>query len=154
MLMPDSSRIDRSIEIDAPVQRVWKALTDAAEIGVWNQVKIEGRYAAGQEVWMTSVHPQYAGMRWPVRIVELTEPRRLVWRWHPGAIEPGADLAREPWTRVTFTLEPVAGGTRLTVSETGFDDIALERRARAFEENAQGWTEVLGWLKTHVEQAH
>jgi hypothetical protein len=39
------------------------------------------------------------------------------------------------------------------VAETGFDEIALERRAKAFGDNEQGWTEVLVWLKTHVEAA-
>jgi uncharacterized protein YndB with AHSA1/START domain len=141
----------RSIDIDAPVERVWKALTSVEEIRAWNQVEIDGRFEAGQEVWMTSIHPQYPGMRWPVQIVEMTEPRRLVWRWHPGAIEAGTDLPREPWTTVTFTLQPTERGTRLTVEETGFDEIALERRAKAYQENTQGWAEVLGWLKTYAE---
>jgi hypothetical protein len=39
------------------------------------------------------------------------------------------------------------------VSETGFDDISLERRAKVYRDNTQGWAEVLVWLRNHVEAA-
>ena len=73
MIPAELTRIDRSIEIQAPPERVWRALTDVAELSAWFQVKIEGPLTAGSEVWMTSVHPDHAGQRWPVRIVELTD---------------------------------------------------------------------------------
>ena len=153
MMTPaELTRIDRRIEIQAPPERVWRALTDVAELSEWFQVKIEGQLAAGSEVWMTSVHPDHAGQRWPVRIVELTPFRRMVWRWLPGAVDPSIDQARAPQTTVTFTLEGAGGGTRLSVSETGFEEIELARRAKAYNENSQGWTEVLAWLKQYVEK--
>ena len=83
----------------------------------------------------------------------MSAPHRLVWQWHPGELDPNLDYSKEPRTTVTFTLEPVAGGTRLNVSETGFDAIGLERRAKALQDNTQGWTEVVGWIKQHVEGA-
>lgn len=147
------TRIDRSIEIAAPPARVFEALTDAAELGAWFQVTIEGAIAAGSDVWMTSVHPDHAGQRFRVHIAELTPPHRVVWQWHPGEIDPSVDYAREPRTTVTFTLEPTPTGTRVSVSETGFDAIALERRAKVYRDNTQGWNEVLGWLRRHVEEA-
>jgi uncharacterized protein YndB with AHSA1/START domain len=153
MAIAELSRIDRTIDIKASPHRVWRALTDVSELASWFQVTIEGDIAQGSEVWMTSVHPQHAGMRWPVRIVELTPPRRMVWQWHPGEIDPARDYAHDPQTTVTFTLEPSAGGTRLSVAETGFDALSLERRAKAYADNTQGWTEVLVWLQKHVEAA-
>lgn len=153
MNIAELSRIDRTIDIQASPDLVWRALTDARELSTWFQVTIEGAIEPGSEVWMTSVHPQHAGMRWPVRIVELTPPRRMVWRWHPGAVDPAVDYSREPQTTVTFTLEPVAKGTRLSVAETGFDRIDLSRRAKAFNDNSEGWTEVLVWVQKHVEAA-
>ena len=152
-MMPigELSRIDRAIEIQAPPDRVWRALTDAAELSAWFQVTIEGTIAQGSEVWMTSVHPGHAGQRFRVRFVELTPPRRLVWKWHPGEIDPKVDYSREPLTTVTFTLEPQGRGTRLSVSESGFDEISLARRAKVYGDNAQGWTEVLVWLQKHAE---
>jgi uncharacterized protein YndB with AHSA1/START domain len=57
----------------------------------------------------------------------------------------------EPRTTVTFTLEPTATGTRLSVAETGFDAISLARRAKVYGDNSQGWTEVLVWLERYAE---
>ena len=147
------SRIDRSIDIDAPPGRVWRALTNADELSAWFQVQIEGDIAPGIEVWMTSVHKGYEGQRFRVRFTEMVEPHRFAWEWHPGAVDPNVDYSREPRTTVTFTLEPSGRGTRLTVSETGFDAISLARRAKVYEDNSQGWPEVLVWLQQHVEKA-
>lgn len=61
-------------------------------------------------------------------------------RWHPFAVEPGIDYSKEPTTLVVFELEEVSGGTMLTVTESGFDRIPLERRAKAFASHEQGWT--------------
>ena len=147
------SRVDRTIEIKAPPERVWHALTNARELSAWFQVTIEGDIAPGREVWMTSVHPQHTGQRFRVRFVEMTPPTRFVWQWHPGAVDPNVDYSREPLTTVTFTLEPSASGTRLSVAETGFNEISLARRAKVYEDNSQGWTEVLGWLQKYAEAA-
>jgi uncharacterized protein YndB with AHSA1/START domain len=154
MNVAELSRIDRAIEIAAPVERVWSALTRAEELSAWFQVTIEGDITPDGDVWMTSVHPAHAGQRFRVTIKEMTPPRRLVWEWHPGEIDPTIDYSREPRTTVTFTLEPSQQGTRLSVSETGFDRITLARRAKVYEDNSQGWAEVLVWLRTYVENAH
>lgn len=144
-------RIDREIHIQAPIERVWQALTDVAELSRWFQVTIEGAIEAGRSVCMTSVLPAYAGMRFEVDIVELTRPTRVVWRWHPGEIDHVLDYSREPKTTVTFTLSSTEGGTRVDVSENGFDEISLSRRAKVHADNSQGWSEVMIWLKNHVE---
>jgi uncharacterized protein YndB with AHSA1/START domain len=151
MTVAEMSRIDRTIEIAAPPDRVWRALTNAKELSAWFQVKIEGDIAPDTEVWMTTVHPQYAGQRFRVRFTEMTPPQRFVWEWYPGQVDPSVDYAREPRTTVTFTLEPSARGTRLSVSETGFDEISLARRAKVYKDNSQGWAEVLVWLQKYVE---
>jgi uncharacterized protein YndB with AHSA1/START domain len=153
MVTAELSRIDRSIEIKAPPKRVWRALSNADELSAWFQVKIEGKLAPNSDVWMTSTHAQHSGMRFRVWIKEMTPPQRMVWEWHPGAIDPKVDYSREPRTTVTFTLEPSGEGTKLSVSETGFDEISLARRAKVFEDNKQGWAEVLVWLQKYVEAA-
>ena len=147
------TRIDRTIEIAQPPERVWRALTTPAELSAWFQVTIDGEIAAGSKVWMTSVHPSCAGQRFQVLFVELTPPRRFVWQWHPGAVDPNFDYSREPRTTVTFTLEPTTTGTRLTLAETGFDAVSLDRRAKVYGDNSQGWTEVLVWVRSYVEKA-
>lgn len=153
MKPPDLSRIDKEIVIDAPPERVWRALSDPGELGEWFQVTIEGLLAPGADLWMTSLHPGYEGQRFQVRVVEMSAGRRLVWEWHPGQLDPAVDYSSEPPTTVTFDLEAHGGGTRLRLSETGFDRLALPRREPAFEDNERGWLEVLGWLRAHAERA-
>jgi uncharacterized protein YndB with AHSA1/START domain len=63
------------------------------------------------------------------------------------------NYSKESTTTVTFTLEPSDRGTRLSVSETGFDAISLARRAKVYKDNSQGWAEVLVWLQKYVEAA-
>lgn len=72
------------------------------------------------------------------------------WRWHPYAVEPGVDYSAEPTTLVELPLEEVAGGTRLTVVESGFEQIPLARRAKAFEMNEGGWAAQLENIRRHV----
>jgi uncharacterized protein YndB with AHSA1/START domain len=151
MMTDDLSRIDRTIDVNAPPDRVWRALTTAADLAAWFRVGIEGDIAPGAEVWMTSKSPGYEGQRFLVKVTEMTPPRRFAWQWHPGAVDPTVDYSREPWTTVTFTLEPSGRGTRLTVSETGFNEISLARRAKVYQDNNQGWTEVLVWIQKYVE---
>ena len=148
MTITDLHRIDRTIEIRATPDRVWRALTSPQELSAWFQVTIEGSIAPANEVWM-----QHQNQRFRVQFVEMTPPHRFVWHWHPGAVDPDVDYSLEPRTTVTFTLEPSAHGTLLTVSETGFDEISLARRAKVYGDNSQGWAEVLTWLQKYAEAA-
>lgn len=153
MTTADTNRIDRTIDVNAPPDRVWRALTTAADLATWFHVRIEGEIAPGSEVWMTSTSPGYEGQRFLVRVTEMTPPRRFAWQWHPGAVDPAIDYSKEPWTTVTFTLEPSGGGTRLSVSETGFNEISVARRAKVFADNSGGWTEVIVWIQQHADAA-
>jgi hypothetical protein len=78
--------------------------------------------------------------------------RVFSYRWHPGAVDPGIDYSVEPTTLVEFTLEEVPEGIRLTVTESGFDKIPLERRAKAFTQNEQGWAMVIKLVEAHLVQ--
>jgi uncharacterized protein YndB with AHSA1/START domain len=153
MTVSELTRIDRTIEIKASPERVWHALTNAAELSAWFQVTVDGDIAPGNEVWVTYACAKGTAQRFRVRFVEMTPPRRFVWEWHPGAVDPGIDYSSEPRTTVTFTLEPCGAGTRLALEETGFDEVSLSRRAKVYGDNGQGWTEVLGWLQHYVEAA-
>jgi uncharacterized protein YndB with AHSA1/START domain len=149
-MVSSTDRIEKSLFLRAPQERVWHALTDSNEFGDWFGVDFDGEFAAGKamkgRIKPTRVDPavaemqkKYAGMAVEV-VVERLEPMSLFsYRWHPFAIDPNVDYSQEPTTLVTFTLEPSAGGTMLRVVETGFDSIPLGRRADAFEANEEGW---------------
>ena len=147
----DTDRIQKIVTLKAPVERVWRAISDASEFGTWFGVLFEGTFRPGTpmrgKMTPTKADPEVARMQEPYAgatfdcTVDRIEPMRLFSvRWHPFAIDPTVDYSGEPTTLVVFELEPVAGGTRLTITETGFDGIPLARRAKAFEANDGGWT--------------
>ena len=139
--------IVRTILLRAPRARVWRALTDAREFGTWFGVKVDGTFAFGARMRGAITHKGYEHLTWEITI-ERMEPERLFsWRWHPAAVEPGVDYGAEPTTLVEFTLEEVSEGTRLTMTESGFDDVPLARRAQAYRMNGEGWT----WQMTSIE---
>jgi uncharacterized protein YndB with AHSA1/START domain len=133
-----TDQIQKSIILRAPRSRVWKALTDPAQFGEWFGARLTGRFAPGQTTRGPITIPKYEHLAFEV-IVEQMEPERLFsWRWQPGG-DPDVDPA-EPMTLVVFQLEEVPEGTRLTVTESGFDQIPVARRAKAYRENDAGWT--------------
>lgn len=145
-----SNRIEKHVLLNAPLARVWKALTDSTAFGEWFGVRFEGPFVAGSAlrgvIAPTTVDPDVASMQQPYAgkpfdiVVERIEPERLFsFRWHPYAIEPGVDYSNEPTTLVEFTLEQRPDGVWLTVTESGFDRIPVERRAQAFGANEGGW---------------
>jgi hypothetical protein len=71
-------------------------------------------------------------------------------RWHPYAIDPTVDYSKEPTTLVEFRLEEAPGGTLLTVVESGFDRIPVERRAEAYRMNTDGWGIQMENIQRHV----
>ena len=82
----------------------------------------------------------HAGKPFHFAIERIEPPRLFSFRWHPFAVEPGRDYSAEPSTLVEFRLQAVADGTLLTLSESGFDQIPLDRRAQAFQADDYGWS--------------
>ena len=54
---------------------------------------------------------------------------------------------------MTFTLEDADGGTRVTVTETGFDQLFAHRRAKAIEQNTGGWKIQVAALERYLSEA-
>lgn len=148
-----TDRIEKAIEIKAPVSRVWKALTDYREFGTWFRVRLEGPFVPGEKAGGRITYPGYEHVRMEVTVEEMRPERLFSFTWHPYAVEPGIDYAKEPPTLVVFTLEPTKGGTLLRVVESGFDDIPAHRRDEAFRMNEGGWQEQMGNIARHVRQA-
>ena len=88
---------------------------------------------------MAETQKPYTGK--PVELlIEKMEPETLFsFRWHPYAVDGEVDYSAEPTTLVAFTLEESPDGVLLTVTESGFDSIPLDRRAEAFAANEGGW---------------
>ena len=147
---PNTDRIQKEILLRAPRSRVWQALTDADEFGSWFRVKLESAFVPGQLSRGRITHPGYEHVLMEL-VVERMDPENVFsFRWHPYAVERGVDYSSEPMTLVVFRLEDAAGGTRLTVTESGFDRIPAARRDEAFRMNNQGWTEQVKNIERHV----
>jgi uncharacterized protein YndB with AHSA1/START domain len=144
------ARIEKRLEIAAPVSRVWQALTDSRKFGEWFLVKMDGPFVAGQPVAGQITHPGYEHLRMEI-VVKAIEPETLFsYTWHPYALDQKVDYTKEEPTLVEFRLQPVAGGTLLTVTESGFDKIPSHRRAEAFRMNNNGWAQQLKNIQAYV----
>jgi uncharacterized protein YndB with AHSA1/START domain/uncharacterized protein YciI len=132
------------VEIAVPPERVFRALTDPEELTQWwgspelyrvTDAKVDLRIG-GQ--WSTAGRGA-DGSTFTVsgEYLEIDPPRRLVHTWKPDW-EGGAS------STVRYLLEPIDGGTRVTVRHDGFGD-----RAASCQGHADGWERVLGWLVKH-----
>jgi len=147
---PNTDRIEKQILLRAPKSRVWRALTDAEEFGSWFRVKLEGRFVPGERTTGRITYPGYEHVTLEVRVERMEAETLFSFRWHPSAVDPKLNYASEPTTLVEFRLEAVVGGTRLTVLESGFDQLPAGRRDEAFRMNSGGWEEQLGNIERHV----
>src|ERR1700693_2086097 len=146
----DTDRIEKKVVLHAPRERVWRAISSAKEFGSWFGLEFDGPFAANTRIVgrivPTTVDAEVARSQEPYRgklfefSVDRIEPMRLFsFRWHPYAVDSAVDYSKEPTTLVEFRLEEVADGTMLTITESGFDQIPLGRRAEAFARNEEGW---------------
>lgn len=148
----DSNRIERSIVINAPRDRVWRALSNAEAFGTWFGAKLEGQtFAPGKRTRgpITICGHEHV---WFDVVTERIEPQDLFsFRWHPYPVDPSVDYSKEQPTLVTFTLKDAPGnGTLLTVVESGFDDVPPHRRVEAFRMNSRGWEGQMNNIVRHV----
>jgi uncharacterized protein YndB with AHSA1/START domain len=145
-----ADRIEKRIELKAPVARVWRALTDNREFGEWFRVKIDAPFAPGEVSRGHITYPGYEHLQWEAVVKTMEAERIFSFTWHPYAVDPKMDYSEEPQTLVEFRLEKTATGTLLTVTESGFDKIPVSRRAEAFMRNEGGWAEQMKNIERHV----
>ena len=133
MDVPNS--IVREVILPVPPARVWTALTQADQLGAWFGTRATVDLRPGGEVvftWDGSTGPRGISRG----VIETVEPtRRFAFRWQ-------ATAGNVPMTRVEFTLEPHAEGTRLHVVESGF--ASLPAALRTYEQHVEGWQRELG----------
>lgn len=151
MTLPiEQDRIEKRIELKAPISRVWSALTDHREFGQWFQVDLEGPFVPGQTSRGQITYPGYEHLKWEA-VVQKMEPERLFsFTWKPTAIDPRKDHSKEPSTLVEFRLRPKGERTVLTLTESGFLRLPADRRDEAFRRNDGGWTEQMKNIERHV----
>jgi uncharacterized protein YndB with AHSA1/START domain len=140
MTVPNEVR--RVLEVRAPRERVWNALTRPEELLRWfptEHAAVDLRPGGlASFVWKESADEA---------VIDAVEPPgRLVFRWRPA----GTD---RPHTMVSFTLDETPDGTRLTLVESGFASLPDQIARRSQEGNDAGWRDELEELRTYLEAA-
>src|SRR4051794_33542759 len=150
MTTTTTDRIEKKTLLRAPRSRVWRAIADADEFGAWFQVKFQAPFAMGLQMKGLMTMPGHEGVHCDF-VVAAMEPERLFsFHWHPDSMDSSVDYSKEESTLVEFRLEDATEGTLLTVTESGFDKLPLERRAKAFSGNTEGWEFQLKALEAYV----
>ena len=137
--------IHASVEIAAPPERVFRALTDGSEVVRWwgspDTYRLE-EFTADLRVggqWRSrGVAADGKPFQATGEFLEVDPPRLLVQTWNP-------DWAPGLKTTLTYRLDAIPGGTRLTLRHEGFG-----AHREAFEGHTRGWERVLGFLNDYV----
>lgn len=156
-----TDRIEKSVLLPAPRDRVWRAVSMAENFGSWFGADFDGPFAANARLTAsiepTSVDPDvarqqqpYAGKPFEFHVVEVRPLEKISFRWHPYAANEGADYVSEPMTLIEFVLADADGGTLLRITESGFDELPLARRKEAYAANEGGWTAQCGLVKKYL----
>jgi len=155
-------RIVKQAILPAPRERVWHAIADADNFGTWFGAEFDGPFEAHRKlngrIRPTRMDPEiaklqepHAGMPFAFHVDGVESHRRISFRWHPYPLAQAADLAREPMTTITFELEDADKGTRVTITESGFDQLEAARRDAAHAANDAGWDHQLRLLRKFVD---
>jgi uncharacterized protein YndB with AHSA1/START domain len=141
MAFPD--RIERTLQLTHPPERVWNALTSADGLGTWfgNRAEVDLRVGGHAKLSWDS------GDTATLTIERLEPPRVFAYTWPIYGL-PEGDPRR---TYVEFTLEPTEAGTTLTVVESGFAQVPEADHKAAFSGNVEGWTSELGELVAYLD---
>jgi uncharacterized protein YndB with AHSA1/START domain len=160
----DTDRIEKKILLRAPIKRVWRALADSKEFGNWFGMKFDGPFTPGAvmrgvlsptkvNAEVAKAQKSHEGMVFEITIEQMEPEQLFSFRWHPYAVDRDVDYSAEPATLVAFALEQVADGVMLTLTESGFDQIPLARRAKAFTANEGGWGMMVKVLAEYLANA-
>lgn len=144
-------RIEKQVDLEAPVERVWQALTDHVEFGAWFKARIDGPFVVGRRSTGQMTYPGFEHMPWEAEVVAMEAPAYFAFRWPPYYDGLDIDTSADPWTLVEFRLQPHGQGTRLILTESGFAALPPDRSPLAFRGNEAGWEEQARNIKAHVE---
>jgi len=158
-----SDRIEKQILLKAPLDRVWRALTDSRQFAIWFGVRFDAPFVPGARMRgaivgtkmnaeVAKAQSQYKDVPFEITIEQIVPERLFSFRWHPGAFDPNVDYSKEPATLVEFSLKQQPDGVLLTVTESGFDQIPIERRAKTFAGNAEGWKIQMTLIEAYLAQ--
>jgi uncharacterized protein YndB with AHSA1/START domain len=146
----DTRAFETTVELDAPVEAVWRALTDAEELVRWFPLEARVRPGAGGSVWIS----WGAGWEGEARI-EIWEPETRLRTVHgapgPYDVEGQHDGRSSPVTlALDYQLEGRGGRTVLRLVHSGFGSGA--EWDDEFDSISRGWKFELRGLRHYLER--
>lgn len=143
--------IEKQIIINAPVAKVWKALTDAKQFGQWFKVDLQSDFVAGKTTKGKNTSKGFE-MNMEFHVKDIKPQTYFSYAWTPFPMDQNFDYSSEQPTLVEFFLQETNGGTLLKVRESGFNKITASRRAEAFKMHTGGWEAQLKNIEKFVAE--
>jgi len=147
----DQDRIEKVVDLAAPVARVWRAITDHKEFGEWFRVRLDNPFKVGATTTGNITYPGYEHVKWVSVTEQMDHERLFAFSWPPSAVDPDTEYDAEAKVHVEFRLEPIGEGTRLTITETGFQQFPEAKRLEVLRSNTEGWDIQAKNVAAHVE---
>lgn len=145
-------RIEKSIDLKAPIERVWRALTDHSEFSEWFRVALEKPFIIGEITAGNVTYPGYEHMRLEARVQTMDTNKLFAFFWCPVPDENGNSPLGGIETLVEFKLEAIESGTRLHIVESGFAALPEgATRNDALRMNTEGWEMQTQQIAAYVE---
>jgi uncharacterized protein YndB with AHSA1/START domain len=141
--------IKRQMIFNSSRQKVWDAITKVEFICQWFSTDIDmPKLEVGEELTFRWSPPH----GYSRAIIEIVEPiTHFAYRWENQGVDQSLPVSEVPKTLVSFVLDDVNEGTRLTLTESGFE--ALANAGVVFQENSSGWDSELKELQDFIEAA-
>lgn len=136
--------VERSIWIAAPRERVWRAITDPAQMEHWFSPGTSWQMSAlevGAKLF--TPEPETGAELYTQLIQQVDPPERFAIQTIP---EPSGS-----YQVTTYTLREEKQGTRLTVIHSGYETMPEEARWNAMEQNAFGFGMMLENVKAYIQ---
>jgi uncharacterized protein YndB with AHSA1/START domain len=137
--------VERSVLINAPRERVWRAITDPAQLEQWYAPGCPWEIPELQAGKTIKFHNTDTDIQ--LATIEVVEPlREFTLRWQLDPMHPGLTLTN------TFRLEPENDSTRVTVSQAGYEALPEGMRQEQLSMDEGAYAAIAESLKDYVER--
>ena len=146
----EQDEIKKVVDLAAPVARVWQAIADHKEFGEWFRVQLDNPFELGVTTTGNLTFPGHEDVAWVSLTEQMEHERLFAFSWPPSAVDPDTEYDKDAKVLVEFRLEPTESGTRLTITESGFQQFPEAKRLEVLRSNIEGWDIQAKNVASHV----
>ena len=137
--------VERSVLISTPLERVWQAITDPAQLAQWYAPGCPWEIPALKVGATVKFHNTDTDIQ--LATIEVFEPlKQITFRWQLDPAHPGITLLN------SFLLEEENENTRVTVSQAGYESLPDGMREDQLRQDAVAYTAIAESLKSYLER--